>query len=76
MPKLITNDVMEGLFRPFTKVMAKARKQQIVEDFLERGYHSSQSGFTGRLITEHCIANKIRFTAEYIPNVGYIIRKV
>lgn len=76
MPKPISNGDFDGLFRPYTRVMAKARKQQLVDGFLANRVHHSRSGFTARIITDYCIANKVRFLAEYSPEWGYKIMKV
>ena len=60
-----------SLFAPFTKRMAIARKQYIVEQFLKNGFHISNTGFSARIITDYCLKEGIDFTVQYhAPKAG------
>lgn len=60
-----------SLFMPFTKRMAKARKQYIIDQFLKNKFHTSNTGFTARIVTDYCLAEGIDFTVQYhAPKAG------
>lgn len=67
-----------GLFKPFTKRMAKATKQQIVDAFVKDGTHYSPSGFTARIVVEWCEKNNRAYRVSYVPrsavsNAYYVV---
>lgn len=67
----------QGLFKEFTGRVAKAIQQEWVDSFLKSGVYNSPSGYTARVITSHCVENKIPFTVEYIVEerfTYYVIR--
>lgn len=69
-------DAKDGLFRTFTRRMARSTKKSIVDRFFETGEHFSGTGLTARIVTGHCIEHKIPFVVEYHidPNPYYAVR--
>lgn len=65
-----------GLFKPFTHRMAKATKAALIAKFSETGDHTSPTGYTARLIVEHCLTNRLPFSVSWHlePIPHYLVR--
>jgi hypothetical protein len=57
----MTKHVDYGLFLPYTRVMAKARRKRIIRDFLVDGAYTSRTGTMLRIIIPFLEEHKLEY---------------